>query len=49
MSALKTQLTAAGKHLKTCQRNSSELRFSSYTDLLAGYDNDGNPDTQKAS
>jgi hypothetical protein len=48
-SAVKAHLLAAGKHLKTCQRNSSELRFSSYIDLLAVYDNDTNPDTHKES
>jgi hypothetical protein len=46
---IKTHLNEARKHLKHCQKTSIDLRFSSYTDLLAVYENDTNPSTQKAS
>jgi hypothetical protein len=44
-----SNLNEAATHLRTCQKNSIELRFQSYADLLATYENDRNPDTKKKS
>jgi hypothetical protein len=44
-----SQLDVAAKHLKKCQKNSTDLRFSSYIDLLAMYKNDKDPTTRKKS
>jgi hypothetical protein len=40
-----TNLNSAAKHLRECQKNSIDIRFRSYADLLAKYETDTNPET----
>ena len=47
--AVTTHLNAAGKHLKKIQKDSVELRYKCYLDLLAVYANDKNGATKKES
>ena len=49
LSEIKSQLLLAKDNLKTSQKESLELRYRSYTDLLATYENDTNPSTQRES
>ena len=49
LEQITSHLNAAAKHLKLCQKNSTDLRFRSYTDLLATYETDSNLTTKKLS
>jgi hypothetical protein len=42
-------LDEAAKHLRQCQKDSIELQFKSHNNLLAKYNTNTNPLTQKAS
>lgn len=44
-----TNLNSAATHLRKCQKNSIDIRFSSYVDLLAKYETDTNSETMKQS
>ncbi|KAI2505799.1 hypothetical protein MHU86_8661 [Fragilaria crotonensis] len=44
-----TNLNSAATHLRKCQKNSIDIRFSSYIDLLAKYETDTNSETMKQS
>jgi hypothetical protein len=44
-----THLNSAGKHLKKCQKDSVELRYKCYIDLLAVYSNVTNPESKNES
>ena len=44
-----TNLNSAATHLRKCQKNSIDIRYSSYVDLLAKYETDTNSETMKQS
>ena len=46
---IKSNLKAAETHMRKCQKDSIDLRFRSYVDLLATYDTDNNPATKPES
>ena len=49
LDTVKERLNTARKALQKCQLDSTELRFRSYLDLLAVYENDTDPTTKASS
>jgi hypothetical protein len=46
---IKSSLKVAETNMRKCQKDSIDLRFRSYIDLLATYENDTNPNTKSES